>query len=86
METGWIKLGKNWYYLRSDGSAKNGWLKSNGKWYYLVKGKMQTKSWIHYKKKWYYVKSDGVRAVGKRLKIGKKTYKFDANGVCKNKK
>ena len=42
------------------------------------------KGWKKINKKWYYFGSDGFMLANTSKKIGKKTYKFDKNGVCKN--
>ena len=67
MQTGWVKSGKNYYYLDpNSGARKGGWLQYNGQWYYLDNnknsstfGKMLT-GWVTVKNKQYYLdKNDG---------------------------
>ncbi|GEM_PF-4233426 len=76
------------YYLFSTNGVmqKSGWKKdSKGNTYYLKSsGVAYTKKWAKKSGKWYYFGSNGKMVKGKSLKIGKKTYKFKANGVCKN--
>ncbi len=74
MRTGWqtIKNSKgvaNKYYFGSDGLMRTGWQKMHNE-----KGKTA----------YFYFGSDGVMVANKSLKIGKKTYKFDKNGICLN--
>ncbi|MGN0144825.1 MAG: N-acetylmuramoyl-L-alanine amidase family protein, partial [Clostridium sp.] len=36
MQTGWVKVESEWYYLNASGAMQTGWFKDiNGKWYYL---------------------------------------------------
>ena len=43
MQTGWVKVGNNWYYLDSDGIMQTGWTYLYTQTYYLNKsGVMQT--------------------------------------------
>ena len=76
------------YYLFSTKGVmqKSGWKDdSKGNTYYLKKsGVAYTKKWSKKSGKWYYFGSNGKMVKGTSLKIGKKTYKFKANGVCKN--
>lgn len=86
MVTGWVQIGKTWYYLSDSGVARTGWLESKGKWFYLKQGKMLTNTWVKSSGKWYYVKKNGNMVVNTKLKIDKKTYRFDTTGRCTNKK
>ncbi len=76
------------YYLFSAKGVmqKSGWKNdSKGNTYYLKKsGVAYTKKWAKKKGKWYYFGSNGKMVKGTSLKIGKKTYKFKSNGICKN--
>lgn len=84
MQTGWLKYKGKWYYLKANGVMKTGWLKYRGKWYYLkLNGKMKT-GWLKKGKKRYYFKSNGVMLKNTSRKIGRKTYRFNASGVCIN--
>ena len=40
MQTGWIKLNGEWYYLDSSGAMATGWICTgpSGPWYYLDMG------------------------------------------------
>ena len=84
METGWLKVSGKWYYFNKSGAMVTGWLKVSGKWYYFNKsGAMQT-GWLKLSGKWYYLNSNGSMVANTSKKIGKKTYKFNASGVCTN--
>ena len=76
------------YYLFSTKGVmqKSGWKDdAKGNTYYLKKsGVAYTKKWSKKSGKWYYFGSNGKMVKGKSLKIGKKTYEFKSNGVCKN--
>lgn len=37
MRTGWIQVGKEWYYMNNSGAMQTGWQQVNGKWCYLDK-------------------------------------------------
>ena len=84
MQTGWQKINKKWYYFNSGGVMQTGWQKINKKWYYFNKSGVMQTGWLKSGGKWYYLKSDGSMAAGTSMKIGKKTYKFNSNGVCTN--
>ena len=61
---GWKKVGNNWYYLDSNGSALSGWLQDGTHWYYLnADGVMQT-GWRQIDGEWYYLKGSGAMATG----------------------
>ncbi|MBQ9227773.1 MAG: C40 family peptidase [Eubacterium sp.] len=84
MQTGWIKLSGKWYYLNASGAMLTGWQKIGGKWYYLNSlGAMHT-GWIKDGGKWYYLNASGAMLANTSQKIGNKTYKFNASGVCTN--
>ena len=84
MKTGWLELNKKWYYFNSSGVMKTGWLKSGGKWYYFNSSGVMKTGWLSLGGKWYYMNSSGAMLANCSQKIGKKTYKFDKNGVCLN--
>ena len=65
MQTGKIKIGKNYYFF----SKKTKTL-----------GQMQKNSWQTISKKKYYFKSNGVMAKSCTMKIKGKKYKFNAKG------
>ena len=35
INTGWIKVDDNWYYINTDGTIKKGWIQDQGNWYFL---------------------------------------------------
>ena len=81
------KISGKYYLFSSKGvMQKFGWKDdSKGNTYYLKKsGVAYTKKWAKKKGKWYYFGSNGKMVKGSSLKIGKKTYKFNSKGVCKN--
>lgn len=89
MKTGWVKAGNKYYYFKkSTGVRKTGWLKYKGKYCFLDKktGAKLTKCWLLYNGKYYYLNKSGVRYENTKKVIKGVTYKFDKNGVCKNKK
>ena len=82
--TGWQKISNKWYYFNSSGAMLTGWQKLSGKWYYFEgSGAMKT-GWLKSGGKWYYFESSGAMLSNCSRKIGSKTYRFDANGVCQN--
>lgn len=84
MLTGWLQIKGVWYYLGVGGDMKTGWNYINKKWYYFASsGAMQT-GWVKDGGKWYYLESSGAMLISTSKKIGSKTYKFDAHGVCLN--
>ena len=84
MLTGWQKLSGTWYYFNSSGAMLTGWQKLGGVWYYFNgSGAMQT-GWKKLDGKWYYFESSGAMLANTSKKIGSKTYKFNASGVCTN--
>ena len=81
------KISSKYYLFSTKGvMQKSGWKNdSKGNTYYLKKsGVAYTKKWYKKSGKWYYFGSNGKMVKGKSLKIGKKTYKFNSKGVCKN--
>ena len=34
MQTGWLKQGGTWYYLKGSGAMVTGWFQVGDKWYY----------------------------------------------------
>ena len=45
MQTGWLKVGGSWYYLKSSGAMATGWQKVGGSWYYLKSGGEMATGW-----------------------------------------
>lgn len=87
-EPGVSKISKKYYLFDKNGvMLKSGWKTDplNGNKYYLKKsGVAYTKKWVKKSGKWYYFGSNGKMLKSCSKKIGKKTYKFDKKGVCKN--
>lgn len=84
MVTGWKKISKKWYYLGNDGAMRTGWQKISKKWYYFESSGAMVTGWKKLSGKWYYFESSGVMLAGMSKKIGGKTYRFNASGVCTN--
>ena len=84
MRTGWTKVGKKWYLLSGSGVMRTGWAKVSGKWYYLEStGAMRT-GWVKAGGKWYFCDGSGRMLASTSKRLGKKTYRFGASGVCLN--
>lgn len=79
---GWKKISGKWYYFNSSGVMQTGWKKIAGKWYYLKNGVMQT-GWKKISGKWYFFNASGVMQTG-TVRINKRNYTFDKNGVWIN--
>ncbi|MCR5049226.1 MAG: hypothetical protein K6A37_09760 [Saccharofermentans sp.] len=81
---GWQKIGSSWYYFKSSGAMATGWQKISNKWYYFASSGAMKTGWMKSGSKWYYFESSGAMLANCSRKIGSKTYRFDANGVCLN--
>ena len=47
MQTGWLNLEGDWYYLNNSGDMKTGWLKdTDGRWYYLYENGSMAKNTV----------------------------------------
>ena len=75
----WIKAGKTWYYLNSEGYAQTGWKKIKGKWYYFNSNGAMKKGWLKKGGKWYYFGNNGVMKTG-WLKYKGEWYYFNKKG------
>ena len=82
----WVRDSVGWCYVGADGYAvTNCWKKDSKGWCYLNANSSMTKSaWVKDGGKWYYLDGNGYMVANKTLKIGNKTYKFNASGVCTN--
>lgn len=81
--------GKYYYFHPTTGVMQKKWVKlANGKkMYFRSSDGVQVKSkWLKLSKKYYYIGSDGYAYMNTKKRIGNKVYKFDANGVCTNRK
>lgn len=83
-QKGWLKIGKDTYYIQKDGTRKTGWLKTKSADYYFGSdGKMYRSRWLKFKNgDKYYLQSNGKAAKGV-VKIGDTYYKFDNDGKSK---
>lgn len=81
---------KNRYYFdKNTGAMVTGWVKINSKqtfFFGTITGRLQKNRWVKTSGKWYYVGSDGARYYSCKKTINGKTYKFNKNGVCTNRK
>lgn len=86
MLSGWQKIGGKWYYLggAKDGAMKTGWQKISNTWYFFNRGGDMKTGWLKSGGKWYYFESSGAMLANTSRKMGNKTYKFNASGVCTN--
>ncbi len=85
MKTGWYQEGGKWYHFASGGEMQTGWQKLSGKWYYFNGGGDMKTGWFKSGGKWYYFDTgSGYMLASCSRKIGNKTYRFDANGICLN--
>ena len=84
MATGWVKSGGKWYYMNSSGAMATGWVKSGSKWYFMSSSGAMVTGWVKSGGKWYYMDASGAMLANTSKKIGNKTYKFNASGVCTN--
>lgn len=63
METGWVKIGTEWYYFDSTGVRQTGWKKIDGSWYYFNpdNGKMNTKAFNEGTRKYEFFASGALK-------------------------
>ncbi len=80
MATGWVYVGGEWYFLRSDGSMLTGWLYNGGKWYYMDPSGAMATHWAYVGGKWYYLFANGQMATG-WLANGGKWYYLESSGA-----
>ena len=65
MQTGWLKVGGSWYYLKSSGAMATGWQKVGGTWYYLKGSGAMATGWQKVGDYWYYLNPSGSMAAKK---------------------
>ena len=83
--TGFQKINEKWYYFKKTGEMAKRFLKINGRWYFFKKTGVMATDWLKIDGKWYYFGKKGSMAIGKKIKLGSKVYKFNSTGVCTNK-
>ena len=99
METGWQKIGENWFYLNDKGQMQTGWQLVKGKWYFLEENGAMRTGWLSYNGSDYFLTKDGSMAVGLaqtrldgacsifgedgKLLVGKLVVEQDADGIVK---
>lgn len=83
-------IGKKTYYFHpTTGVQQKKWVKlSNGKLMYFRResGEQVKGKWLHLSGKYYYIGKDGYAYVSTTKTISGKKYKFNAKGVCTNRK
>ena len=84
MKTGWTKVGSKWYYLNGSGVMQTGWAKVNGKWYFMNSSGAMKTGWQKIGGRWYWFDGNGKMTASTTKKIGRKTYRFNASGICVN--
>lgn len=86
MKTGWQKINNKWYFFNSKGIRVTGKQTITNKIYFFDEKGILRYGWQQISGKWYYFDKDksGVALVSTSKKIGNKTYKFNAAGVCTN--
>ena len=84
MVTGFRKIDGNYYYFKKTGVRAKRFLKIDGRWYYFKKTGVMATNWLKIDGKWYYFGAKGSMAIGKKIKLGSKVYKFNSTGVCLN--
>jgi glucan-binding YG repeat protein len=61
-KTSWLKSGKEWYFLGTNGAMVTGWAKWSGEWYFLDRSGAMKTDWVYTGGKWYYLYADGSMA------------------------
>ena len=90
--TGKRKIGSKTYFFsnstKTPGVMKSKMIRISGKEYFFSRkdGRMMTNYWVEVSGKWYYFGEDGAAYMNVKKKIKGKTYRFNAEGVCLNKK
>ena len=65
MQTGWLKQGNTWYYLKSSGAMAAGWCQVGSTWYYFKESGAMATGWIKDGNTWYYLNSSGAMAANR---------------------
>lgn len=88
LKSQWKYIGKSKYYFDSKGRRRTGFKMVNGKKYFLDKttGALVRSRWLLYKNNYYYVSYRGVVYSNCTVTINKRRYKFNAEGICTNRK
>ena len=80
MQTGWVLVDSNWYYLNTDGSMASSWVAVNGHWYYMDQWGAMCTGWVLVGDEWYYFHEDGGMNLGD-LELDNAVYTFSAEGA-----
>ncbi len=82
----WVRDSVGWCYVDRDGyCVTNAWKKDSVGWCYLdASGRMKVNAWLLDGGKWYYLDGNGYMLANTSRRIGGKTYRFNASGVCTN--
>ena len=82
MATGWIKDGRSWYYLGSDGVMATGWFKERNDWYWLGTSGAAAVGWTKVGGDWYLFDDDARMLTGWQLtEDDNEWYYMHANGA-----
>ena len=87
MQTGWLQLSNEWYYLKSNGvRCSLEWLNLDGFYYYFKEsGIMYKEEWAKVNGIYYYFKADGKMYNNEWLNLDGNWYYFKSNGaMCCN--
>ena len=77
--TGWLKDGKDWYYLDDQGAMTIGWVKIGQVWYYMQRSGAMATGWHQIDGNYYYFNNSGLMKTG-WLTSGGKRYFFRPSG------
>ena len=79
MQTGWLKVGSDWYYYDEKGNYVTGWNHIGSYWYYFAADGIMQTGWQHLGSYWYYIAPEGNMLTGWQH-IGSYRYYFTVNG------
>lgn len=86
MQTGWIKVRGQWYYLNPSGDMATGWKRVRGDWYYLNSNGAMATGWKQYKGDWYFLDlDDGYMLEDTFISWKDNEYYLKSNGVMATK-
>lgn len=80
VQTGWVKDGNTWYYLKPNGAMATGWLRDGNTRYYLKPNGAMATGWVKVGNAWYYLKPNGAMATG-WLQDGNAWYYLKSDGA-----
>ena len=80
IQTGWQKIGGQWYYADASGVMMIGWVYDGSAWYYLNENGTMVVGWRFVNQNWYYFGANGAMKVGWQ-KDGNKWYYLKSDGA-----